>query len=87
MWGRKRWFLSPPEAIPTFNPNRTTLQWLLEDSHNVPPPEQMVECTLNPGEVSHGTVRSVLVRERLVVLLWDLLLSGRGYLRWYKKIN
>lgn len=51
VWGRKRWFLSPPEAVPAFNPNRTTLQWLLEDSLSVPRPPQMVECTLNPGEL------------------------------------
>ena len=29
--GRKRWFLSPPHQQPTFHPNKTTLQWFLED--------------------------------------------------------
>ncbi|KAF2369217.1 JmjC domain [Trinorchestia longiramus] len=51
MWGRKRWFLAPPESVPVFNPNRTTLQWLLEDYPHSPPLKGMLECTLNPGEL------------------------------------
>ncbi|XP_018007288.1 jmjC domain-containing protein 8-like [Hyalella azteca] len=51
IWGRKRWFLAPPDAAPIFNPNRTTLQWLLEDYPKGPPLESMLECTLNPGEL------------------------------------
>ena len=29
--GRKRWFLTPPDQQPNFHPNKTTLQWFLED--------------------------------------------------------
>ena len=35
VYGRKRWFLTAPEDQPLFHPNRTTLQWLLEDYQTV----------------------------------------------------
>jgi len=46
--GRKRWFLSPPDQQPNFHPNKTTLQWFLEDY----PTEKVAlhECTIRPGE-------------------------------------
>ena len=31
LYGRKRWFLTQPEDKPDFHPNKTTLQWLLQD--------------------------------------------------------
>ena len=31
IYGRKRWFLTAPDVQPDFHPNKTTLQWLLED--------------------------------------------------------
>ena len=30
VYGRKRWFLAPPDSPPDFHPNKTTLQWLLQ---------------------------------------------------------
>ena len=31
IYGRKRWFLTAPDEQPEFHPNKTTLQWLLQD--------------------------------------------------------
>uniref|UniRef100_A0A8D2L4N6 Jumonji domain containing 8 n=1 Tax=Varanus komodoensis TaxID=61221 RepID=A0A8D2L4N6_VARKO len=51
IFGRKRWFLYPPEKTPEFHPNRTTLSWLLHTYPLLPPWERPVECTIHPGEV------------------------------------
>ncbi|XP_053550971.1 jmjC domain-containing protein 8 [Bombina bombina] len=51
IYGRKRWFLYPPDKTPEFNPNRTTLAWLLETYPYLPEQERPVECTIRPGEV------------------------------------
>ena len=52
IYGRKRWFLTAPNVRPEFHPNKTTLQWFLEDypSSKVDK-NQLYECTLKPGEV------------------------------------
>ncbi|XP_074925529.1 jmjC domain-containing protein 8 isoform X2 [Chelonoidis abingdonii] len=52
IFGRKRWFLYPPEKTPEFHPNKTTLAWLLDTYPFLPPEERPVECTIHPGEVS-----------------------------------
>jgi hypothetical protein len=44
--GRKRWFLAAPDRQPEFHPNKTTLQWLLEDYRA----GDLQECTIRPGE-------------------------------------
>ncbi|XP_054849636.1 jmjC domain-containing protein 8 [Eublepharis macularius] len=51
IFGRKRWFLYPPEKTPEFHPNKTTLSWLLDTYPFLPPWERPVECTVHPGEV------------------------------------
>ncbi|XP_077173048.1 jmjC domain-containing protein 8 [Paroedura picta] len=51
IFGRKRWFLYPPEKTPEFHPNRTTLSWLLDTYPFLPPWERPLECTIHPGEV------------------------------------
>uniref|UniRef100_A0A8C8S2H9 Jumonji domain containing 8 n=1 Tax=Pelusios castaneus TaxID=367368 RepID=A0A8C8S2H9_9SAUR len=51
IFGRKRWFLYPPEKTPEFHPNKTTLSWLLDTYPFLPPEERPVECTIHPGEV------------------------------------
>ncbi|XP_076033779.1 jmjC domain-containing protein 8-like [Oratosquilla oratoria] len=51
LWGRKRWFMYPPEENPSFHPNRTTLQWLLEDYPKLKHNPKLFECTLSPGEI------------------------------------
>lgn len=51
-WGRKRWFMYPPDVMPNFHPNRTTLQWLIEDYPKLKDDQNLFECTLAPGEVS-----------------------------------
>ncbi|XP_061456379.1 jmjC domain-containing protein 8 isoform X2 [Rhineura floridana] len=51
IFGRKRWFLYPPEKMPEFHPNKTTLSWLLDTYPFLPPWERPVECTIHPGEV------------------------------------
>ncbi|KAJ3601085.1 hypothetical protein NHX12_032058 [Muraenolepis orangiensis] len=51
LYGRKRWFLYPPDQKPHFHPNRTTLSWLEETFPLLPPEEAPLQCTLRPGEV------------------------------------
>jgi len=49
--GRKRWFLTKPEEKPEFHPNKTTLQWYLQDYPRVRKEVELYECTIRPGEV------------------------------------
>ncbi|KAM9013740.1 jmjC domain-containing protein 8 isoform 2-T2 [Ara ararauna] len=51
IFGRKRWFLYPPEKTPHFHPNETTLAWLHHTYPTLPPAERPLECTICPGEV------------------------------------
>lgn len=51
IYGRKRWFLYPPDQEPHFHPNRTTLSWLKETYPHLPEAEAPLECTIRPGEV------------------------------------
>ncbi|NXT72758.1 JMJD8 protein, partial [Chaetops frenatus] len=54
IFGRKRWFLYPPDKTPHFHPNETTLAWLQHTYPTLPPAQRPLECTLRPGEVSPG---------------------------------
>ena len=58
IFGRKRWFLTPPDRQPHFHPNRTTLQWLHEDYDELHPAEVPLECTINQGEVIASSSKS-----------------------------
>ncbi|KAG7233727.1 hypothetical protein INR49_006648 [Caranx melampygus] len=51
VYGRKRWFLYPPDKEPHFHPNRTTLSWVTETYPHLPEDEAPLECTIRPGEV------------------------------------
>ncbi|XP_007955677.1 jmjC domain-containing protein 8 [Orycteropus afer afer] len=51
IYGRKRWFLYPPEKTPEFHPNKTTLAWLQEKYPTLGPSARPLECTIQPGEV------------------------------------
>ena len=51
LYGRKRWFLTHPDVKPEFHPNKTTLQWFMEDYPMVKKETDILECTLRPGEV------------------------------------
>ncbi|NXS29253.1 JMJD8 protein, partial [Pomatostomus ruficeps] len=51
IFGRKRWFLYPPDKTPHFHPNETTLAWLQNTYPTLPPGQRPLECTLRPGEV------------------------------------
>ncbi|XP_021492906.1 jmjC domain-containing protein 8 isoform X1 [Meriones unguiculatus] len=51
IYGRKRWFLYPPEKTPEFHPNKTTLAWLLEIYPSLVPSARPLECTIQAGEV------------------------------------
>nr|XP_046270395.1 jmjC domain-containing protein 8 isoform X2 [Scatophagus argus] len=51
IYGRKRWFLYPPDQEPHFHPNRTTLSWVTETYPHLPEDEAPLECTIRPGEV------------------------------------
>lgn len=50
VYGRKRWFLTHPDAKPEFHPNKTTLQWFVEDYPLVREEVDILECTIRPGE-------------------------------------
>ncbi|XP_047212046.1 jmjC domain-containing protein 8-like isoform X1 [Girardinichthys multiradiatus] len=54
IYGRKRWFLYPPEKEPHFHPNRTTLSWVTETYPYLPEEEAPLECTIRPGETAGG---------------------------------
>ncbi|XP_064618057.1 jmjC domain-containing protein 8-like [Liolophura sinensis] len=63
VFGRKRWFLYPPEEKPTFDPNKTTLHWMMEDYPKLSEENKPMECTINQGELIyfpdrwwHGTL-------------------------------
>ena len=49
----QRWFLYPPEKTPTFNPDKTTLHWLVEDYPHLKTEDLPMECTIGPGQVSN----------------------------------
>ena len=51
IYGRKRWFLTRPDVKPEFHPNKTTLQWFMDDYPTVREQIDIFECTLRPGEV------------------------------------
>jgi len=52
IYGRKRWFLTAPDVKiqEYFHPNKTTLQWFVEDYPKVREAIELFECTLKPGE-------------------------------------
>ncbi|XP_052263390.1 jmjC domain-containing protein 8-like isoform X2 [Dreissena polymorpha] len=63
IYGRKRWFMYPPEKQPAFNPNKTTLHWLMEEYEKLHPSDMPLECTIDQGEAIyfpdrwwHGTL-------------------------------
>ncbi|XP_005391678.1 PREDICTED: jmjC domain-containing protein 8 isoform X2 [Chinchilla lanigera] len=51
IYGRKHWFLYPPEKTPEFHPNKTTLTWLRDIYPSLAPSEKPLECTIQAGEV------------------------------------
>jgi len=51
IYGRKRWFLTPPDVKPEFHPNKTTLQWFVDDYPKIKENTYIYECTLKPGEL------------------------------------
>ncbi|XP_010212224.1 PREDICTED: LOW QUALITY PROTEIN: jmjC domain-containing protein 8 [Tinamus guttatus] len=48
IFGRKRWFLYPPDKAPHFHPNETTLAWLQHTYPTLPPEERPLECRSLP---------------------------------------
>ncbi|XP_006005586.1 jmjC domain-containing protein 8 isoform X1 [Latimeria chalumnae] len=51
IYGRKRWFLYPPDKAPEFHPNKTTLSWALDTYPILSEEDKPIECTIHPGEV------------------------------------
>ncbi|KAK6171403.1 hypothetical protein SNE40_019599 [Patella caerulea] len=63
VFGRKRWFMYPPDKTPNFHPDKTTLQWLIDDYTKLHVQDLPLECTINKGEIIyfpdrwwHGTL-------------------------------
>ena len=52
IFGRKRWFLYPPEENPEFDPDESTLRWVTHTLPSLPAHLSPLQCTLSPGEVS-----------------------------------
>lgn len=50
-YGAKRWFLLPPKEEPKFNPDRSSLQYLLEEFPTSDLRDNIVRCTLKEGEL------------------------------------
>ncbi|TRY97310.1 hypothetical protein DNTS_020595, partial [Danionella cerebrum] len=51
IYGRKRWFLFPPDETPEFHPNHTSLSWVSMSYPNLELQKRPLECTIRPGEV------------------------------------
>uniref|UniRef100_A0A3Q2XMF9 Jumonji domain containing 8 n=1 Tax=Hippocampus comes TaxID=109280 RepID=A0A3Q2XMF9_HIPCM len=51
IYGRKRWFLYPPDEGPPFHPNMSTLSWLRDVYPGLPPHQAPLQCTIRPGQV------------------------------------
>ncbi|XP_062842888.1 jmjC domain-containing protein 8-like [Trichomycterus rosablanca] len=51
IYGRKCWFLYPPDQAPEFPPNHTTLMWIKHSYPNLEEHNTPLECTIRPGEV------------------------------------
>lgn len=51
IFGRKRWFLYPPKHHPRYNPDESTLHWLMHTFPTLQADEKPLECTLNPGDI------------------------------------
>ena len=60
IYGRKRWFLTPPDVKPEFHPNKTTLQWFFDDYPSIKEQIFIHECTLKPGEVTYYSISYLL---------------------------
>ena len=51
IFGRKRWFLYPPEDSPDFHPDESTVHWVIHTLPSLPAHRTPLQCTLTPGEV------------------------------------
>ena len=51
MHGRKRWFLYAPQYKPNFDPDESTLKWLVEDYPKMKNDGLMLECILEPFDI------------------------------------
>ncbi|VDK56720.1 unnamed protein product [Anisakis simplex] len=51
IYGAKQWFLYPFEQQPEFDPDRSSLDWYLNDYPKLERTERPLECLLKPGEV------------------------------------
>ncbi|CAD5219061.1 unnamed protein product [Bursaphelenchus xylophilus] len=49
--GSKHWFLTEPDRKPAFDPDRSTLDWYLNDYPKLEESERPLECLMKPGEL------------------------------------
>lgn len=49
--GRKRWFLYEPNSRPDFDPDKSTIQWFLEDYNRLRDDKRPLECILEPLDI------------------------------------
>lgn len=51
IFGSKRWFLSPYEERPDFNPDKSTLDWYINEYPKLNASQRPLECLMKPGEL------------------------------------
>ena len=62
IFGRKRWFLYPPDQSPEFDPDESTLRWVTHTLPSLPAHLTPLQCTLSPGEVSYCIIIPACIR-------------------------
>ncbi|KAI6235878.1 JmjC domain protein [Aphelenchoides besseyi] len=50
IYGAKRWFLTPPDQRPKFDPDKSSLDWFLNNYPKLNASERPFECTIQSGE-------------------------------------
>jgi hypothetical protein len=51
LYGKKRWFVTPPESKPSFHPDETSYSWFHHAYEAAATQPGFLECTLQPGEI------------------------------------
>jgi len=51
LYGRKLWFLYPPHKKPSFDPNKTTLNWVMNQYHKLSEDQKPLQCIVESEQV------------------------------------
>jgi ribosomal protein L16 Arg81 hydroxylase len=86
--GRKRWFFYPPDHKPQFNPDKSTLHWMLESYEDFKNDPLLMECILEPGDVVYFPDKwyhATLNIDKIVVFISTFLSPNLSYSSNLKK--